>query len=198
MTHKRKNRIFLYSGILCLVLQIGNTQNTNGIGVRLNLKKYHVSLNAITPFAKDFLSEFICVPKCILYCQKYACFEHFKYFRSLLLKIWLYRVRCSHWKLSKVNGCRTETEHFWRCIGKAKIHLWGRNCYIFDILFGISAVCLQFFKNFNASLRILAVPTQGQKCTVSVLQPFTFDNFYSKHHVVGVKTLDKIEFGIAG
>ena len=35
-----------------------------------------------------------------------------------------------------------------------------------------------------APLHILALPTLSQRCTVSVLQPFTFDNFSLEHPVV--------------
>ena len=35
---------------------------------------------------------------------------------------------------------------------------------------------------------ILALPTWGQICTVSVLQPFTFDNFQSEQPVVSLDT----------
>ena len=32
---------------------------------------------------------------------------------------------CSNWKLSKVNGCKTETVHIWLYVGKAKMRLRG-------------------------------------------------------------------------
>ena len=54
-----------------------------------------------------------------------------------------------------------------------------------DITFiQFSAACLQFFKKSTTSqTRILAFTTEGQKRTVSVLQPFAFDNFQLEHPV---------------
>ena len=55
---------------------------------------------------------------------------------------------------------------------------------ILENLFTFSAVCLIFFKKKLLPLKhILAFTTQGLKCTISVLQPFTFDIFQSEHPV---------------
>ena len=44
-------------------------------------------------------------------------------------------------------------------------------------------------KNLPPVIRILALPTLGQKCTDSVLQPFTFDNSQSEHPVQALKPI---------
>ena len=48
--------------------------------------------------------------------------------------------------------------------------------------------CKQTAENCNRNLpplkHILASPTKGLKCTVSVLQPFTIDNFQMEHPVL--------------
>ena len=65
---------------------------------------------------------------------------------------------CSDKKLSKVNGCKTETVHFWPIVGKAKLR------QIFSIFQNLLTILnLVFFYNFPKNLpplkRILALPT---------------------------------------
>ena len=51
--------------------------------------------------------------------------------------------------------------------------------------------CTQILEKWEKMLfslkRILALPAQGQGCTVSVLQPFSFDEFQSKHPISKIK-----------
>ena len=54
---------------------------------------------------------------------------------------------------------------------------------IFSCLFTI----LQ--KNLPPLKRILALPTKGQKCTDSVIQPFTYDNFHWERPVAQCENL---------
>ena len=62
----------------------------------------------------------------------------------------LENTECSDWKLSKVNGCRTETMYFWPYVGKAKMILKGSRCFQFSIIrlqvVAVLAICLQIFK----------------------------------------------------
>ena len=62
----------------------------------------------------------------------------------------LENTECSDWKLSKVNGCRTETMYFWPYVGKAKmISRGGRSFQFSKIRLQVSdvlAICLQIFK----------------------------------------------------
>ena len=61
---------------------------------------------------------------------------------------------CSIWKLSIVNGCKTETVHFRPFVGEAKMCLRGGR---FRLQF--SAVCLHFSKNLPPFKHILPLPT---------------------------------------
>ena len=64
------------------------------------------------------------------------------------------------------------------CLRGGRFFLFSKICLHF------SAVCLQFSKKKLPPLkRILALPTWGQICTVSVLQPFLSDFFQMKHPV---------------
>ena len=85
--------------------------------------------------------------------------------------------RCSIGKIGKVKGFSWETVHFWPIDDKAKMRLiFGR--FFFQFL----KICLSYSQLFvynlldkvhTASQTYFGF-TQGQKCTFSELQPFTF------------------------
>ena len=74
-------------------------------------------------------------------------------------------------KKSERNGCSNETIHIWPHVGKAKMHL--RVSIVSDFF--------TIFQKIPILKRILAFPTCGQICTVSVLQPFSSDIFQTVH-----------------
>ena len=74
------------------------------------------------------------------------------------------------WPKSKfliLNGCNSETKHFWPCFVKAKMRLRGGSFFQFSkICLHFSAVCLQFFKKTATSQTHFGFITWGQKCLV--------------------------------
>ena len=89
---------------------------------------------------------------------------------------------CSDWKSSKVNICRTETVNYWPFVAKAKMRSRSWKFFNFQLFAIFSS--LQFFKNFTTFKTHLALSTLGQKCIVSVWQPFTLDNFQSDNPII--------------
>ena len=97
------------------------------------------------------------------------------------------------WKLSKVKCCSFESVHFWPYVGKPKCFLRGGIFYQFSKIclqfskrcFLFSATCVQFFANISLLPHncVLTLKTKCQICIFSVIQPFIFDNFQSKHPV---------------
>ena len=73
---------------------------------------------------------------------------------------------------------------FWLYQHRVKNALRGKRfVYYREFVYNFQLFVYNFSKNLPLLKRILALPTQGQKCNVSVLQPFTFDNFQSEHPV---------------
>ena len=96
---------------------------------------------------------------------------------------------CSDWKLSKVNGRRTETVHFWPYVGKANMSFRGGRFFIFWILtYNFQLFAYAFSKNIPNLKHVLALPTSGFKRTDSVLQQFSFVNFQSECNVAMATT----------
>ena len=109
------------------------------------------------------------------------------------MALWCQHVRVSlnftgcfefDWKLSNVNGLRTELVHFWPMFVKPKC-VWEAVDF-----FEFSKICFHFLlfdDNLSYELPplkyILSLPPLGQICTISELQPFTFAIFQTEHPV---------------
>ena len=104
----------------------------------------------------------------------------------MIIYAWYKTTGCSNWKLTKVYGCRIETVHIWPYVENAKLCLRDSRFFsILEILFTIFSCLFPIFSKKLPSLKhILASPTYGQICTVSVLQPFTFKDFQSECPVI--------------
>ena len=82
----------------------------------------------------------------------------------LVLQVFSPSTGCSDWKLSKVNGCRNETVHFWLYVLKAKIGLRGGRFFsIFKNLFTIVRCLFTIFKKCTAFQTHFGLSNLGSK-----------------------------------
>ena len=85
--------------------------------------------------------------------------------------------------MSKVNGCRAETVHFWTYVDKAKMCLRGGRFFQFTkICLHFSAVCLQFFKKSIASQTHFGSTNRGSNMHHFWGTAFYFCNFSNGSH----------------
>ena len=83
------------------------------------------------------------------------------------------------WKATVLKRCISDLR-----LVKAKMCLRGSSFFLYPKVGWNFQLFVYNFQSKLPSLKhILALPTQGLKCTVSVLQPFSFKNFQSEHPV---------------